>query len=140
MALFSAASALAPTLPLLFAARILGGAAGAGVVPIGLALIGDRVPLARRQLAINWFIAMTLFGQLLGASVAGMIAHAFGWRSVLWFSTAIVFVVAVAAAALLTHTDTEPSQPARPLQVTTSLRAAGCELRSSSKAAGPRGE
>src|SRR5262245_31298170 len=79
LTVFSAAAALAPNLEWLFVARILGGAAGAGVVPIGFALIGDRVPLEKRQLAINGFVAATLTGQLLGASVAGILAHTFGW-------------------------------------------------------------
>ena len=101
LAVFSVAAALAPTLQWLFVARILGGVGGAGVVPIGFALIGDRVPLAGRQLAISRFVAATLTGQLLGAAVAGVLADAFGWRGVLWFSAAIISCIAVATFGLL---------------------------------------
>ena len=113
LALLSAVAALAPTLEWLFVARILGGAAGAGVVPIGFALIGDRVPLVGRQLAISRFVATTLLGHMLGASFAGVLAHAFGWRGVLWFSAAIIAVVAIAAVAMLRDGTAPPRGPAR---------------------------
>jgi predicted MFS family arabinose efflux permease len=113
LALCSAAAALAPSLQLLFVARIFGGAIGAGIVPIGFALIGDRVPLAGRQLAISRFVATTLTDQLLGASFAGMIAGAFGWRGVLWFSAAIIAVIAVAAVSLMAKDEPVRRQPAR---------------------------
>jgi predicted MFS family arabinose efflux permease len=119
LAVFSAAAALAPSLDWLFIARIIGGAAGAGVVPTGFALIGDRVPLIGRQLAISRFVAATLTGQLLGASFAGILADAFGWRGVLWFSAAIIFAVAVAAFALLggdRRTEQLPARPAAALE------------------------
>lgn len=105
LALCSAA-ALAPSLHVLFLVRILGGAAGAGIVPIGFALIGDRVPMAGRQLAISRFVAATLMGQLLGAGFAGLIADLVGWRGVLWLSAAIILVIA--ATAFLRLTGTEP--------------------------------
>jgi len=113
LALCSAAAALAPTLQLLFVARIFGGGIGAGIVPIGFALIGDRVPIIGRQLAISRFVATTLLGQLLGASFAGLIAGAFGWRGVLWFSAAIIAVIAVAAISLMAKDEPGRRQPAR---------------------------
>jgi predicted MFS family arabinose efflux permease len=111
LALCSAAAALAPTLQWLFIARILGGGIGAGLVPIGFALIGDRVALDRRQLAISRFVATTLLGQLLGAGFAGLIAGAFGWRGVLWFSAAIIAAIAVAAISLLGKDEPNHDQP-----------------------------
>jgi predicted MFS family arabinose efflux permease len=113
LAFCSIAAALAPTLQLLFVARILGGGIGAGLVPIGFALIGDRVLMARRQLAISRFVGTTLLGQLLGAGFAGLIAGAFGWRGVLWFSAALIALVAVAAITLLGKDEPIRHQPAR---------------------------
>ncbi|HEX3862476.1 MAG TPA: MFS transporter [Stellaceae bacterium] len=113
LTVFSVVAALAPTLDLLFVARILAGAAGAGVVPIGFALIGDRVHLSGRQLAISRFVAATLLGQLLGASVAGILAHAFGWRGVLWFSAAITLAITAAAVVMLPHNATRRDQAGR---------------------------
>jgi predicted MFS family arabinose efflux permease len=113
LTIFSAVAAVAPTLKLLFVARILAGAAGAGVVPIGFALIGDRIPLSGRQLAISRFVAVTLLGQLLGASSAGILADAFGWRGVLWLSAAITLAIAVAAITMLPRVEAARQQPAR---------------------------
>lgn len=113
LAVFSAVAALAPTLDLLFTARILAGAVGAGVVPIGFALIGDRIPFSDRQLAISRFVAATLLGQLLGASFAGVLAQAFGWRGVLWLSAGIIFAIAAATMVLLPSIEPKRQQPAR---------------------------
>jgi predicted MFS family arabinose efflux permease len=113
LAVCSAAAAMAPSLQVLFITRIIGGAVGAGIVPIGFALIGDRVPLAQRQLAISRFVAATLTGQLLGASFAGVLADAFGWRGVLWFSAAVIAIIAVAAFTMLTHDRPVDRPPAR---------------------------
>lgn len=122
LAVFSAAAASAPTLNLLFIARILAGAGGAGVVPIGFALIGDRIPLAGRQLAISRFVAVTLLGQLLGASSAGILADFFGWRGVLWLSAAITFAIAVAAMTGLPRMEPARQQPARAAQALENYR------------------
>jgi predicted MFS family arabinose efflux permease len=108
LALCSAAAALAPTLQSLFVARIVSGGIAAGLVPIGFAVIGDRIAFEKRQLAISRFVAATLLGQLLGAGVAGLIAGAFGWRGVLWFSAAII-----AAISLLGRDEPTRHQPAR---------------------------
>jgi predicted MFS family arabinose efflux permease len=113
LALCSAAAALAPTLQSLFVARIVSGGIAAGLVPIGFAVIGDRIAFEKRQLAISRFVAATLLGQLLGAGVAGLIAGAFGWRGVLWFSAAIIAVIAVAAISLLGRDEPTRHQPAR---------------------------
>ena len=68
LALCLLASALAPNLRLLFVSRVLGGVAAGGIMPVCMALIGDRFPLAVRQIALSRFIGATLIGQLVGAS------------------------------------------------------------------------
>jgi predicted MFS family arabinose efflux permease len=101
LALFLALAAMAPDLTTLFAARIVAGVGGAGIVPVGFALIGDRVPLAGRQLAISRLVAASLIGQLIGASAAGILNDALGWRGVLWLSALITFCIAGAARLML---------------------------------------
>jgi MFS transporter, DHA1 family, inner membrane transport protein len=110
LVLFSALAALASNFEILLVARILAGAAGAGIVPIGFALIGDRIPLAERQIAISRFVAATLIGQLLGAAIAGMLAHVFGWRNVLWLATSITMAIAVDAVGMLRSREHTRSQ------------------------------
>lgn len=79
-ALFLLASAFAPTLLLLFVFRALTGAAGGGVFPVTLAIFGDRVPLAERQVAISRFLACAIGGQVAGGFLAGLAAPVIGWR------------------------------------------------------------
>lgn len=82
-AVFLMASALAPTLFVLMLLRVLTGAAGGGIFPITLALFGDRVPLAERQVAISRFLACAILGQLVGGAAAGLLEPVLGWRGLM---------------------------------------------------------
>lgn len=99
LAVAMAASALATRLDLLFALRVLAGMAAGGVIPMSLALIGDRVAMEGRQVAISRFLAAVILGQLAGSTVAGFLADWIGWRGV--FCLAAVITAAAAGAALL---------------------------------------
>ena len=95
------ASALANDLTVLFVSRMLGGIAAGGIMPVCMALIGDSVPLAVRQVAMSRYIGATLVGQLVGVSVGGIIAEWTGWRGVLGCAAAIALMAAVAASTML---------------------------------------
>ena len=95
------ASALAPNLTVLFISRVLGGVAAGGIMPVCMALIGDRYPLAVRQVALSRYIAATLIGQIVGVSVGGMMAEWIGWRGVLGCAAALAVIAAGAAVAML---------------------------------------
>ncbi len=82
-ALFLFASAWAPSLILLMVLRVLTGAAGGGIFPTTLALFGDRVPLAERQVAISRFLACAIVGQMAGGAVAGLLEPVMGWRGLM---------------------------------------------------------
>src|SRR6187402_2615518 len=45
-----AASAVSPTLGTLALARLIGGAAAGGIIPLAFAIVGDRFPMSERQL------------------------------------------------------------------------------------------
>src|SRR4051812_16617177 len=75
-------SVLAPNAPLLFGLRMASGAAAGGVIPLSLATIGDRVPMARRQIALSRFLVALIVGQLSGATLSGFLAPFLGWRGV----------------------------------------------------------
>jgi predicted MFS family arabinose efflux permease len=74
--------ALAPIFSLVVAARVLSGIVAGGVFPIALALIGDRVPMAERQVAIGRLLAASMTGNLLGSSLSGVTGDLLGWRGV----------------------------------------------------------
>lgn len=91
-----AGSVLAPNLTTLFVLRMIAGAAAGGAVPISIALIGDRVPMAQRQVALSRYLVAIIVGQLAGSSFAGLLAEMIGWRGVFGLST-LMMALALAA-------------------------------------------
>ena len=85
-----AASFFAPDIRTLFVLRIVAGAAAGGAVPMSLALIGDRVPMESRQLALSRYLVAVITGQLAGSSLAGLLANSVGWRGVFAVSTVLM--------------------------------------------------
>jgi predicted MFS family arabinose efflux permease len=92
-------SAVATSFPLLVAMRVVAGCVAGGLFPIALALIGDLVPVQQRQVAIGRLLAVGLTGNLLGASIAGVITDLVGWRGV--FGTFGLFAVIITLTAYL---------------------------------------
>ncbi len=90
------ACALAPNDAVLFGARILSGAAGGGIIPLALATIADRVEMANRQVAISRFLVFSIAGQLIGGTVAGLLADLFGWREVVGLAAAVALLAFLA--------------------------------------------
>jgi len=85
-----AGSVVAPDVTSLFALRILAGTAAGGAVPLSIALIGDRVEMAQRQVALSRYLVAVIMGQLAGSSFAGLIAEFVGWRGVFSLSTGLM--------------------------------------------------
>jgi len=88
------ATAIAPTLPALVAARAVAGAAMGAVVPVCLVYLGDAVPFARRQAALTDLTAATAAGITAATALGGVLAATVSWRAAL-------LLPAVAAAVLL---------------------------------------
>src|SRR5262245_20048837 len=74
--------AVATDFPVLLTSRMLAGAAAGGVFPVSLAIVGDLVPVAERQIALGRYLAVVISGNFLGGSLAGAIADLIGWRGV----------------------------------------------------------
>ncbi|RTL71766.1 MAG: MFS transporter [Hyphomicrobiales bacterium] len=62
--------------------RIVGGMASGGIFPVGMAIVGDLVPVKERQVALGRWLAIVIAGNLLGAAFAGVIGDFAGWRAV----------------------------------------------------------
>ncbi|RKK01008.1 MFS transporter, partial [Pseudoroseomonas wenyumeiae] len=111
LALMLALCALAPGLSWLFAARVASGLAAGGIFPLTLALFGDSVPLAQRQVAISRVLGCSILGQLCGGILSGLVAEHIGWRGVM----AICAAVAVLAfLVLVTEARGRPRAPVGP--------------------------
>src|SRR3954453_5630731 len=89
--------AVAPNVEALFGLRVLAGAAAGGVIPMSLGLIGDRVAMAGRQVAISRFLAAVILGQLAGSSISGLLAAYIGWRGVFGLAAALTATAAAGA-------------------------------------------
>lgn len=103
--------ALAPGIAVLFGLRMIAGAAAGGCIPLALALLGDRVPMARRQVAIGRFLVAVILGQLSGSIFAGMIEGVIGWHGVFAVTAA---VAAFGLCAVFLGFD-RPAEPPKPL-------------------------
>lgn len=93
-----ACSIFAPNPSTLFTLRIIAGAAAGGSIPLSIALIGDRIEIAQRQVALSRYMVAVIMGQLAGSSFAGLLAEWIGWRGVFTLST---FMIALALAATI---------------------------------------
>jgi predicted MFS family arabinose efflux permease len=110
------ACGLAPTLPLLVAARLGSGLATGWIIPFALAFVGDVIPYERRQQVIGSFLSGQILGQLFGQAAGGVLGDYFGWRNVFFLLAALL-----AAATLglfyelwrnpITHARNAPKQP-----------------------------
>lgn len=99
-ALFSAATALAPSFTVLVAARAAMGAATAGIIPLSMAWIGDEVAYEQRQETLARLMVATVTGMMAGQWFGGFATETLGWRSAL-ATLALLFFTA--AALLLRH-------------------------------------
>lgn len=97
---------LAPNFEVLTGARMIAGLASGGVVPIAFALVGDRIPVTERQVAMGRLLFAIMTGNLLGATCAGVVGDLIGWRSV-FFATALFGAIALVAAILGFRGETE---------------------------------
>jgi EmrB/QacA subfamily drug resistance transporter len=74
--------ALAPTLPILLAARALQGSGAAAMVPASLAILLAETAAARRAAAVGMWSAAASAAAAVGPSLGGVLIQYCGWRSV----------------------------------------------------------
>ena len=89
----SAGCALAQDLGSLTALRFVTALFASSPVSLGMAYIGDQVPIAERQPVIARFVAGTIIGQALGPLVGGLFTDLLGWRATFLFLGAVFAAV-----------------------------------------------
>ena len=85
ISLFTVASVLcgvAPTLPLLIAARAAQGLGAAVMMALTMAFVGETVPKARTGSAMGLLGTMSAIGTALGPSLGGVLIAGIGWRAI----------------------------------------------------------
>jgi predicted MFS family arabinose efflux permease len=80
-ALLSAITSISENLPMLVIMRGFMGMAGAGIIPMALAWVGDQVPYERRQETLAKLMSATVIGMMSGLWFGGLAADTLGWRS-----------------------------------------------------------
>jgi len=77
----TAAAGLVPSYALLVLARAGVGASESGAPPTMLSLIGDTFDAKSRPAALSIYFTAPFVGLMVGATMAGQISQAYGWRS-----------------------------------------------------------
>jgi EmrB/QacA subfamily drug resistance transporter len=85
----SAASALAPDVGWLIAARTAQGAGAALVMPLGLALLSAAFPPEKRGAAIGIFGAITGIAVASGPLIGGAVVEGLAWQWIFWINVPI---------------------------------------------------
>jgi EmrB/QacA subfamily drug resistance transporter len=85
----SAASALAPNVGILIAARAVQGAGAALLLTLGLTLLSAAFPPEKRGTAIGLFSAVTGIAVAVGPLVGGAIAEGIDWTWIFWLNVPI---------------------------------------------------
>lgn len=86
--------ALAPSLELLIAARVIQGLGGA-IFPLAFAIARDTLPPARMPLAIGLLSGTFGVGGGLGLIASGVIVDHFSWHAIFWLGIAMPLVAVV---------------------------------------------
>lgn len=114
----SVGSALAPTIGLVVACRVVQGLGGA-VFPLSFAIVRDELPDARVSTGIGILTGGFGIGSVGGYAIGGMITQWLGWRWIFWIGAiALTFALAAVAKTL----------PASPTTVRRSLDIPGALL------------
>lgn len=104
---------LSPVFAVLMVGRFLGGIASGGVMPTGMASIGDRYPANQRQEKIGIYVSTALIGYTFASAVAGILAVYLSWRAIF----AITLLFAIFAALMLSRTVEKTPRPDKPIRI-----------------------
>jgi predicted MFS family arabinose efflux permease len=86
---------IATDFAVLLGSRVLSGISAGGIFPIGMAIVGDLVPIKKRQVAMGRLLFATMSGNILGAALSGTVADLISWRGA-FFATALLAAFALA--------------------------------------------
>jgi MFS transporter, DHA2 family, multidrug resistance protein len=78
--------AMAPSLGVLLAARVLQGAFGGGLQPMVQAILADSFPVERRGLAFSVYGVTAVCAPALGPTLGGWITDNYSWRWIFWIN------------------------------------------------------
>ncbi|MBM7460161.1 multidrug effflux MFS transporter [Rhodococcus coprophilus] len=103
-AVFSAASALAPTIELLAGARFVQGFAGAAGIVLGRAVISDRATGVAAAKLFGLLVVINAVAPIVAPLVGGVIVTNLGWRAVYWALAGMSVLMFLAVLFLVSET------------------------------------
>ena len=86
--------AVAPSLPLLAAARVLQGLGGGGLMALAQSLIGEAVPPRERARYQGYLATVFVTSNAFGPLAGGYLTEAFGWRSIFLINLPVAVLAA----------------------------------------------
>jgi EmrB/QacA subfamily drug resistance transporter len=101
--------ALAPSMELLTAARVLQGFGGGGLMTLSQALVGETIPPRERGRYQGYLAAVAVSSSTFGPVAGGYLTQAFGWRSIFLVNIPL----GLAAVVLVLRLQTRPADPRR---------------------------
>jgi len=108
----SVACALAPSVGVLIAARVVQGIGGSMLSPVGLAIVVNTITDPReRARAIGVWASVFGLSMAIGPALGGALTAGLGWRSVFWINVPVVAVALALAAAFVP--ESRAGQPRR---------------------------
>ena len=110
-ALGSILATVAPTLPLLLAARAVQGAGGGALMPLGMAMVLTVFPPHRRGLVLGIRGVAVMAGPALGPPIGGILVTVGSWRLIFGSLVPIAVLALVLAATLLRDPGTRSARP-----------------------------
>lgn len=93
--LFTLASTLALSMPMLIACRIMQGLSSAMIFSTGMAILTSAYPPQKRGKALGYSVAVTYLGLSIGPVLGGMMNHYLGWRSIFYMTTLLGLLAAL---------------------------------------------
>ena len=95
-ALGSLGAAVTPSLEWLVVCRLLTGVAAAGIIPLSMAWIADRVAVDQRQAVLARFFSGQIMGMVFGQVLGGLFVDAGVWRFAFWGLSMLYVLIAFA--------------------------------------------
>jgi len=96
----SVMAALAPSIWVLIASRVIQGLGGGGFMPSAVGIVAEVFPHSRQR-AIGFFTSVFPIGQIAGPVVGGWLIDSFGWTAIFWVNVPTGLFVLVMAWLLL---------------------------------------
>jgi DHA1 family bicyclomycin/chloramphenicol resistance-like MFS transporter len=118
-------SAMAPTIEILVAARLLQGFAGAGGMVIGRAVIADLVQGRAAAKAFTLMLTVGGVAPVLAPFAGGLLLGPLGWRGLLWTVAALCAAMLLAVLAIVRETHPPETRAATGITYREALRRLG---------------